>query len=242
VPATDIKGLLGMDEGDASLSATDIVGGEEGGTDMEACAIKGLLGIDEGGINKPGMLGIDEGGASLSATDIVGGEEGGTDMEACAIKGLPGIDGGGINKPGIKQNSNKMGGINKPGMKQNSNKRKSRSCTVRNKKRRLSSRATASKKDDGKEAAILIYPFAGNYDEIEGCATGLDPALKSDISISEDDIEEAHGTALSTPWTPATKRKGNRAHYISITANDLELLNNPRGWLNDSLIDFWMKW
>jgi hypothetical protein len=75
---------------------------------------------------------------------------------------------------------------------------------------------------------LLVYPFAGDKEMIEKAADTLNEAKANPIpySVSRGAIK---------------KGKGNRQHYVTVVVEDYERLY-PGEWLNDTLIDFWMRW
>jgi hypothetical protein len=79
---------------------------------------------------------------------------------------------------------------------------------------------------------MLVYPFPGDAQEIEGAAMGL--------------REAANTMKFTEPYTEydAEKSKGisrQRASYVTIHAADYALLE-PGRWWNDALVDLWMLW
>ena len=107
---------------------------------------------------------------------------------------------------------------------------------------------------------LLVYPFAGDRNEIEAAAKGLNEAsgitLSDSGSTSSDEVDAdtsvnpsksaASGQASrliddSKKPDAAKGKMRQRAHYVTVRVEDYERLE-PMEWLNDSLVDFWMQW
>lgn len=111
------------------------------------------------------------------------------------------------------------------------------------------------------DQVLLVYPFAGDTQEIESAAKGLNEArgigeigAESDDTESEEDIDETMNAALadseansrSTSPVPSNdaenkEKSKRRAHFVTISVEDAKRLA-PGQWLNDTLVDFWMMW
>ena len=71
---------------------------------------------------------------------------------------------------------------------------------------------------------MLVYPFEAGAEEFEKAAmelTEVHDLVNADINQGTQDRQ--------------------RAHYVTVHVEDYALLN-PRKWLNDALLDFWMQW
>jgi hypothetical protein len=69
----------------------------------------------------------------------------------------------------------------------------------------------------------LVYPFAASRESIEGAAQGLsDTIVEAPFDIN-----------------PGEATQGSS--FVQIVDQDVERLN-PKEWLNDNLVDFWMMW
>jgi hypothetical protein len=82
-------------------------------------------------------------------------------------------------------------------------------------------------KPPAKENILLVYPFVGGQ-AIEESAKGLfqyEEKRRSNPMLSRLQTEAVHPRNTS----------------LVISKDDRKLLN-PKGWLNDTLIDFWMRW
>jgi hypothetical protein len=104
---------------------------------------------------------------------------------------------------------------------------------------------------------LLVYPFDGDTDEIEGAATGLNEAKGVNAIIggveaqkasdeessfrnrgSEQDATEV---SFSDEKQGIVSRKSERRHFLTIQVRDFERLC-PGEFLNDTLVDFWIQW
>ena len=124
-------------------------------------------------------------------------------------------------------------------------------------------------RDDGD--ILLIFPFEGDTEEMELVTKGLGewalPKTASTGETSPMDVKTVAGddAALANPsqrCEPSTRQanesnsndekedttlssseKGRaRFHFITIRVSDYERLVDPEEYLNDTLIDFWMRW
>lgn len=99
---------------------------------------------------------------------------------------------------------------------------------------RLGSSKTLSVED--KQKILLVFPFVGG-NRVEKAAKGLNlcggclsPFDEEDEIISSEKLTEIQQEAAS-----------GRTHILTITGEDRERLE-PGEFLNDTLIDFWMRW
>jgi len=76
---------------------------------------------------------------------------------------------------------------------------------------------------------ILVYPFVGGI-RIEDAAKHLKVSSHDEKMLSEQEILKLQQEATL-----------GRSHILTITAQDRDILNKPQ-FLNDTLIDFWMRW
>ena len=76
---------------------------------------------------------------------------------------------------------------------------------------------------------LLVYPFVGG-ERIEKVASDMMSGFGPETKFCSDDL-------LSQQHDGCT----SRAHYVTITEED-RAKYNPGQFLNDTLIDFWMKW
>lgn len=84
------------------------------------------------------------------------------------------------------------------------------------------------------EDVVLVYPFAGDKIEMEKAAEGLREFNHFDSSSFP---ASAHPTALGKEEDSSA----TRTHCLTITVSDCNRLA-PEEYLNDTLIDFFMKW
>jgi hypothetical protein len=76
---------------------------------------------------------------------------------------------------------------------------------------------------------ILVYPFVGGI-RIEDAAKHLKVSSHDEKMLSEQEILKLQQEATL-----------GRSHILTITAQDRDILNKPQ-FLNDTLVDFWMRW
>jgi len=109
------------------------------------------------------------------------------------------------------------------------------------------SRANAKKKSITSEKPILVFPFKADDDEFSTAASKLNElklareqtsveSERASIQPQDSNLNESQGENENE------RVKGSaRTHYITIRDDDMERLE-PGEFLNDSLVDFWMKW
>jgi len=109
------------------------------------------------------------------------------------------------------------------------------------------SRANAKKKSITSEKPILVFPFKADDDEFSTAASKLNElklareqtsveSERASIQPQDSNLNESQGENENE------RVKGSaRTHYITIRDDDMGRLE-PGEFLNDSLVDFWMKW
>lgn len=118
-----------------------------------------------------------------------------------------------------------------------------------NKRRRSTrlSRASTKKKGNTSEKPQLVFPFKADEEEFYAAASDLGElkqARESASAASERATIQPQDSDLNEPQAEneTEKVKGSaRTHYITIREDDIERLD-PGEFLNDALVDFWMKW
>ena len=110
------------------------------------------------------------------------------------------------------------------------------------------SRAGAKKKGSISEKPKLVFPFKADEEEFHAAASDLielkeardlasAASERATILPQDSDLNEQPQAENETE-----KIKGSaRTHYITIRDDDIERLE-PGEFLNDALVDFWMKW
>lgn len=110
-------------------------------------------------------------------------------------------------------------------------------------KRRMSeSKESKNKKKDSENKLLVVYPFGVDEAILSEAASGL-KELGGDL-LGIDDMDDTKPPAASTPCTDVeddVKGKSSRTHYVTIRDDDVERLC-PGQFLNDTLVDFWMRW
>jgi hypothetical protein len=113
--------------------------------------------------------------------------------------------------------------------------------------RRTRSRGNVKKKE-GDNALLLVYPFGADKATLTEAASKLkelggDP-LGVDTPHDAGQLPGGAGTQDQAGGEDATNGKehsSSRTHYVTIRQDDKERLC-PGQFLNDSLVDFWMRW
>ena len=142
-----------------------------------------------------------------------------------------------------------------------SKREKKRRLTMSNKQRRRSGNkiengdnmgensSTSAQKD--KDIIILVYPFDEEQSIIEEATKSLcEPSGMSCRFENESVVwykenhascSEQNATEKNDELTLSSKQTKSRTHYLTIRNEDLDRLD-PEEFLNDTLIDFWMRW
>jgi len=109
----------------------------------------------------------------------------------------------------------------------------------------------AGKKDDD---ILLVYPFGTDKELFENAANGLKEAsgdplgggpksrrdADSALAAAAQDTDKSGGED-SNEEEGASAKGRSRSHFLTIRVSDYERLE-PLEWLNDTLVDFWMRW
>jgi len=113
-------------------------------------------------------------------------------------------------------------------------------------KRRMSeSKESKNKKKDSENKLLVVYPFGVGEAILSEAASGL-KELGGDL-LGIDDMDDTKPPAASamqgvkSDVEDDVKGKSSRTHYIIIRDDDVERLC-PGQFLNDTLVDFWMRW
>jgi len=84
------------------------------------------------------------------------------------------------------------------------------------------------------EDVVLVYPFPGDKITMEKAADGL-------IELSRFGLSDSAISASPKDSDKEDESNGTRTHCLTISVNDCNRLA-PEVYLNDTLIDFFMKW
>lgn len=109
-------------------------------------------------------------------------------------------------------------------------------------KRRMSeSKESENKKKDSENKLLVVYPFGVDEAILSEAASGL-KELGGDL-LGIDDMDDTKPPAASAMHDVEddVKGKSSRTHYVTIRDDDVERLC-PGQFLNDTLVDFWMRW
>jgi Ulp1 family protease len=96
-----------------------------------------------------------------------------------------------------------------------------------------------NKKNDAENKLLLEYPFDVDEELLREASQGLLElggnmlGVKEDEHIVEDQLDEDDVTRVT--------KKPLRTHHVTIHDEDYERLS-PGQFLNDTLVDFWMRW
>jgi len=117
-------------------------------------------------------------------------------------------------------------------------------------KERMSTRVTRSggrkKKKDSENKLLVVYPFgvdeavlseaASGLKELGGDTLGVENVSAVDNTNQPDDVQMQNSSDMED-----VKVKSSRMHYVTIRDEDIERLC-PGQFLNDTLVDFFMRW
>ena len=111
-------------------------------------------------------------------------------------------------------------------------------------KRLVSVRRTRSggnkKKKDSDNELLLVYPFDVDEAILSEAASEL-KELGGDSLGVESVHAEMHDQSVGGDGSYDKGKSSTRTHYVTIRQDDKERLC-PGQFLNDSLVDFWMRW
>ena len=110
------------------------------------------------------------------------------------------------------------------------------------------SRAGAKKKGSTSEKPKLVFPFKADEEQFHAAASDLNElkeardlasasSERKTIMPQDSDLKEQPQAENETEIVKGSAR----THYITIRDDDINRLE-PGEFLNDSLVDFWMKW
>jgi Ulp1 family protease len=92
---------------------------------------------------------------------------------------------------------------------------------------------------------MFVFPFrliGADQEEIDAAAKGLNELNSASLSRAIDPIGGgSNAKTAENDKGDSNKKAYSQEHYITIQERDRALLQ-PREWLNDTLIDFWMQW
>jgi len=93
---------------------------------------------------------------------------------------------------------------------------------------------------DGDNPLCFVFPFEIEEENLSQLAEGLTELSGNTMGL---DVEMDSNEKCSTVQRGGEEesKKVRRTHYVTIRKDDVERLN-PMEFLNDSLVDFWMRW
>ena len=116
-------------------------------------------------------------------------------------------------------------------------RRKERAARMRIARRTRS--GVNKKKDEADNKLLLVYPFDFDEEELSKAASGL-KELGGDL-LGLDRTEVSAQGQVDGDQVAEEMKKSTRTHYVTIREDDKERLC-PGQFLNDTLVDFWMRW
>ena len=98
------------------------------------------------------------------------------------------------------------------------------------------------KKVISKNKLLLVYPFDLDESALEEAVSGLKELGGDSLGVESEDAKEPTDVRTQAQSDrDSAGGKASRAHNIVIYEDDTERLC-PDAFLNDALIDFWMRW
>ena len=95
------------------------------------------------------------------------------------------------------------------------------------------------KKNEADNKLLLIYPFDFDKEKLSKAASGL-KELGGDL-LGLDRTEVSAQGQVDRDQVSEELKKSSRTHYVTIRDDDKERLCQGQ-FLNDTLVDFWMRW
>ena len=117
-------------------------------------------------------------------------------------------------------------------------------------KERMSTRVTRSggrkKKRDSENKLLVVYPFGVDEEVLSEAASGLKELGGESLGVENvsvgDKINQPNDVQMqNSSDMEDVKVKSSRMHYVTIRDEDIERLC-PGQFLNDTLVDFFMRW
>jgi len=116
-------------------------------------------------------------------------------------------------------------------------------------KERMSTRVTRSggrkKKRDSENKLLVVYPFGVDEEVLSEAASGLKElggdSLGVEEAVEDKTNQQADVEMQDSSEIEDVKGKSSRMHYVTIRDEDIERLC-PGQFLNDTLVDFFMRW
>jgi hypothetical protein len=96
-----------------------------------------------------------------------------------------------------------------------------------------------NKKNDAENKLLLVFPFDVDEESLSEASRGL-LELGGDLLGVVEDEPSVEDQLEEDDVTRGTK-KPPRTHHVTIRDEDYERLS-PGQFLNDTLVDFWMRW
>ena len=113
----------------------------------------------------------------------------------------------------------------------------------RDSRRRQTRSGRKKGKDSGAEnKLLLVYPFKVDETVLAEASRGLLELAGDALGVPDaEDPTPRTIQSVQSPSTGVEKKGASRAHYVTIREEDRDRLA-PGQFLNDSLVDFWMRW
>ena len=101
------------------------------------------------------------------------------------------------------------------------------------------------KKKDSENKLLVVYPFGVDETVLSESASGLKELGGDSLGVENvsavDNTSQADVQMQNSSDMEDVKSKSSRMHYVTIRDEDIERLC-PRQFLNDTLVDFFMRW
>ena len=111
-------------------------------------------------------------------------------------------------------------------------------CTQITSERRVKKRH-ANKNDDAENKLLLVFPFDVDEESLSEASRGLLELGGDLLGVVED--EPSVEDQLDKDDVTRRTKKPPRTHHVTIRDEDYKRLS-PGQFLNDILVDFWMRW
>ena len=111
-------------------------------------------------------------------------------------------------------------------------------CTQIASERRVKQRS-ANENDDTVNKLLLVFPFDVDEESLSEASRGLLELGGDLLGVVED--EPSVEDQLDEDDVTRRTKKPPRTHHVTIRDEDYERLS-PGQFLNDTLVDFWMRW
>jgi hypothetical protein len=117
--------------------------------------------------------------------------------------------------------------------------------TKERKQRMSESEESKKEKKDSENKLLVVYPFGVDEAVLKEAASGLKELGGDLLGLDDIDVTKPPPSSamrgVQSDVKDDDKGKSSRTHYVTIHDDDVERLC-PGQFLNDTLVDFWMRW